>query len=86
MESVMIIGDKNIRDTVIFKTPSNLSLFNIMLSVMVQGFCKAHAWWMFPVVLTTALLSFKAAVSLLIVTAIFLGVLAVIQTKIVNRR
>lgn len=78
--------EKNVTDTVIFKTPTELVLFNIMLNVMVQSFCKAHAWWLFPVVLTIALFSFKVAVCFLIVTALFLSVLAVLQMKIVNRR
>ena len=78
--------EKNVTDTVIFKTPTGLVLFNIMLSVMVQGFCKAHAWWFLPVVLTLALFSFEVAVCFLIVTALFLSVLAVLQMKIVNRR
>ena len=78
--------EKNITDTVIFKTPTELVLFNIMLNVMVQSFCKAHAWWFLPVVLTLALFSFEVAVCFLIVTALFLSVLAVLQMKIVNRR
>ena len=78
--------EKNITDTVIFKTPTGLVLFNIMLNVMVQNFCEAHAWWLFPAVLAVALFSFEVAVCFLIVTALFLSVLAVLQMKIVNRR
>lgn len=78
--------ERNILDTVIFKTPSRLMLFNVMLNVMVQNFCEAHAWWLFPAVLAVALFSFEVAVCFLIVTALFLSVLAVIQTIKVNRR
>ena len=78
--------ERNILDTVIFKTPSRLMLFNVMLNVMVQNFCEAHAWWLFPAVLAVALLSFEVAVCFLIVTALFLSVLTVLQTIKVNRR